>query len=552
MGESSRALGYGQDKYIFDRDEFFTGTILDDDTTITLALSSPSVKEDGASNLSYTFTRAGLTANPLTVFYTIDASGTATLGSDYVITGDNTPSASASSRSITFQANASTATVNIDPTADLIVEPDETVALKLAPGSGYTIGTTNPVKGTIANDDTQSSEILISTSNLTVREDSKQSLQIKLSRSQINSDLTVYYLLGGSADLYSPADSTGDYTISNGKTIATFWSKDLPYRRNYVRSIEFKSGNDTTEIAITPTWDLKQEGAEDLTLQILDQAELLKLLPNQAPAVNYSIKSNAIARATITDDDIETTGQYTLKTGEYNLARASRSFGSSLIGNELDNMIWGGTDRDMLDGKGGNDWLVGNGATDSDFFYRSTKPTSFELSEAPAALDFNKLNAKPYISRNAFGIGKDDRVTLKVVADHAGLMTASNSSSLFVYDKRNGALYYSQNKSQNGWGDGGVMARIMNMNLFSTPIGDWSSSQADLMIHRLLPTGCTTTKTPRTSSFTSVIKANNHMARGKYRFTTSSFLMNRQGHNPLERHPSLGNAEPETALLRAP
>jgi hypothetical protein len=41
----------------------------------------------------------------------------------------------------------------VDPTADAVVEADETVALTLAAGTGYTIGTAGAVVGTITNDD---------------------------------------------------------------------------------------------------------------------------------------------------------------------------------------------------------------------------------------------------------------------------------------------------------------------------------------------------------------------------------------------------------------
>ncbi|MFM5944416.1 MAG: hypothetical protein ACKO9G_13770, partial [Dolichospermum sp.] len=54
-------------------------------------------------------------------------------------------------KTVTFAAGSSTATVTIDPTADTIVEPDETVILTLAAGTGYTVGTTTPVTGTITN-----------------------------------------------------------------------------------------------------------------------------------------------------------------------------------------------------------------------------------------------------------------------------------------------------------------------------------------------------------------------------------------------------------------
>ncbi|WP_308410783.1 beta strand repeat-containing protein, partial [Cylindrospermopsis raciborskii] len=117
------------------------GTITNDDTQVTLTVSPSSVAEDGTPNLVYTFTRTGVTSNALTVNYTIE--GTATNGTDYNNIGT----------SVTFAAGSSTATVTVDPTADTTVESDETVILTLASGTGYTIGTTSGVTGTITNDD---------------------------------------------------------------------------------------------------------------------------------------------------------------------------------------------------------------------------------------------------------------------------------------------------------------------------------------------------------------------------------------------------------------
>ena len=109
--------------------------------SITLAVSPSSVTEDGTTNLVYTFTRTGSTTSALTANYTVG--GTATNGTDYT----SIPT------SVTFAAGSSTATVTVDPTADTTVESDETVALTLTAGTGYTVGTTTPVTGTITNDD---------------------------------------------------------------------------------------------------------------------------------------------------------------------------------------------------------------------------------------------------------------------------------------------------------------------------------------------------------------------------------------------------------------
>ncbi|NCR78384.1 MAG: hypothetical protein GPI92_24060, partial [Microcystis aeruginosa K13-06] len=118
-----------------------TGTITNDDTSVTLAVSPASVTEDGTSNLVYTFTRTGVTSNALTANYTVG--GTATFSTDYTQTG--AASYTATTGTVNFAAGSATATVTVDPTADTTVESNETVALTLASGTGYTVGTTTAV-----------------------------------------------------------------------------------------------------------------------------------------------------------------------------------------------------------------------------------------------------------------------------------------------------------------------------------------------------------------------------------------------------------------------
>ncbi|MEB3320151.1 MAG: Calx-beta domain-containing protein, partial [Cyanobium sp.] len=123
---------------------FTDGTL--SNVLITLAVSPASVTEDGSTNLVYTFSRIGDPSSALTVNYVV--AGTATLGTDY--TGI---AASPALKSVTFTAGSSTATVTVDPTADSTMESDETISLKLAAGSGYTIHTTNAITGNIRDDD---------------------------------------------------------------------------------------------------------------------------------------------------------------------------------------------------------------------------------------------------------------------------------------------------------------------------------------------------------------------------------------------------------------
>jgi CSLREA domain-containing protein len=128
------------------------GTITNDDTDVSVAISSPvaaSVAEDGATNLVYRFTRAGVTSNSLTVNFSVG--GTATFNTDYTQSGATT--FGASSGTLTFGAGNSTADITIDPTADTNPESDETVILTVTSGSGYNVASPSAATGTITNDD---------------------------------------------------------------------------------------------------------------------------------------------------------------------------------------------------------------------------------------------------------------------------------------------------------------------------------------------------------------------------------------------------------------
>ncbi|TYT72527.1 calcium-binding protein, partial [Microcystis aeruginosa KLA2] len=93
---------------------------------------------------------------------------------------------------VTFAANSSTATVTVDPTADTTVESDETVILTLATGTGYTVGTTTAVTGTIANDDVTLPSITLAVSPSSVTEDGTTNLVYTFTRTGVTTNaLTV-------------------------------------------------------------------------------------------------------------------------------------------------------------------------------------------------------------------------------------------------------------------------------------------------------------------------------------------------------------------------
>ncbi|TRU59506.1 MAG: calcium-binding protein, partial [Microcystis aeruginosa Ma_QC_Ch_20071001_M135] len=227
--------------------------------TITLAVSPSSVTEDGTTNLVYTFTRSGVTTNALTVNYTLG--GTATLNTDYTRTGTN--------NTVTFAANSSTATVTVDPTADTTVESDETVALTLATGTGYTVGTTTAVTGTITNDDVTLPSITLAVSPSSVTEDGTTNLVYTFTRSGVTSNaLTVNYTLGGTATLNT------DYT-----------------RTGTTNTVTFAAGSSTATVIVDPTADTTVEPDETVALTL-------------ATGTGYTVGTTTAVTGTITNDDL--------------------------------------------------------------------------------------------------------------------------------------------------------------------------------------------------------------------------------------------------------
>ncbi len=250
-----------------------TVNIADNDLpSISLAVSPASVTEDGLTNLVYTFTRTGTTANALTVNYGVG--GTATFNTDYTQTGAD--SFTATTGIITFASGSSTATLTVDPTADTTVETDETVVLTLATATGYTIDTTTAVIGTITNDDSSALPVItVAATDASAAETATGVTAnpgvFTLTRlgGNINQTLTVNYSLTGTAT------NNADYT-------------------SVANNVIFAAGSNTATVTLTPVDDTVFEGTE---------TAILTLVKGTA----YTLGTTANATVSIVDNDLQPT-----------------------------------------------------------------------------------------------------------------------------------------------------------------------------------------------------------------------------------------------------
>ena len=245
-----------------------TGTIINDDTEVSVAVAPATTAEDGAGNLVYTFTRTGVTAPALTVNFTID--GTATFETDYTQTGATT--FAPPNGTVDFAAGSSTATVTVDPTADTTVEPDETVTLTVAAGVGYNVAAmNNTATGTITNDDT---DVSVAVAPLSVAEDGAANLVYTFTRNGVTAGaLTVNFTIGGTATFST------DYTQVGA---ATFVPPN--------GTVTFGAGNSTATVTVNPSADMNSEPDETVILTV-------------AAGTGYNVGAPSSATGTILNDD---------------------------------------------------------------------------------------------------------------------------------------------------------------------------------------------------------------------------------------------------------
>ncbi|WP_307722544.1 beta strand repeat-containing protein, partial [Sphaerospermopsis reniformis] len=227
------------------------------ETLVNLEVTSSTVMEDGISNLVYTFTRIGDTDNTLTVNY--DITGIAD-------SNDYTGAIPGKGQTITFAAGSSKATLTVDPRPDIIIENDETVVLTLAPGTGYTVGTSTAVTGTINNDD-PAPEFSIAAASAT----EGNSITFTVTRTgdaQANQTVTV-----------STSIASGDTANANDFTEKT-------------ETLTFAQGETSKTFTVQTTQDTLLEGNETFTVSLSN--------PTSGAIIS---STNGTAKGTINNDD---------------------------------------------------------------------------------------------------------------------------------------------------------------------------------------------------------------------------------------------------------
>ncbi|MDB9484303.1 Calx-beta domain-containing protein, partial [Dolichospermum circinale CS-537/05] len=248
-------------------------------------------------------------------------------------------------------------TLTIDPTADTTVENNETVALTLVAGTGYTVGTNTAVTGTITNDDVAPSVTINLSADQTIVEGttSPQNVQYTVTLSAASTQtITVQY-----ATSNGTAIAGSDYTTITG-------------------TLTFNPGVTSQNIIIPILNDAINEPNETFTVTLTSPT-------------NAGLGTKSTATTTITDT-LTASATTTLAAGVENLTLT----GTAAIngtGNANNNILRGNSANNILAGGNGNDTygFVANSALGTDTITETATggTDTIDLTGTTAAVNVN-------------------------------------------------------------------------------------------------------------------------------------------------------------------
>ena len=128
-----------------------------------------------------------------------------------------------------------------------------------------------------------------------------------------------------------------------------------------------------------------------------------------------------------------------------------------IVGTDKKDKITGTSKGEVLAGGDGKDVLVGGDGADG-FLFQDLD--GFGNKEVDKVKDFDSNEGDSVLlDKDVFDLGK--RVKIKTVTGKKAAKNTTDSKEDFVYDDKKGLLYYNENGKEEGWGDGGLFAKLL-------------------------------------------------------------------------------------------
>ena len=246
-----------------DKDEA-TGTIEDDDG-LTVSVAGPGTKVEEGQTATFTVTVTGTSTSEVVVSYEVDtAASTATSGDDYT--------APPGQAALTIGAGEASGTIEVATKTDAVLEPDETVVLKLTAASTAGEVSVSTATATATIEDTGA--VTVSVEDAAAIEGESVQFEVELSGA-VSSEVVVSY---------ATSDGTGAHPAAAGTDYTAVTATELT----------FAAGDTAKTVTVATVEDELNEAAETFTVALSGVT-----LPD---GVSLNADKDE-ATGTITDDD---------------------------------------------------------------------------------------------------------------------------------------------------------------------------------------------------------------------------------------------------------
>ena len=232
-----------------------TVTVNDDDDPVVTISGGSAVTEGTAAEFTVTITTAP------TSDLTVNLSVSEAAGSDFVASGDE------GNKTVTIKANKTTATYSVTTQADTTDEPNSSVTVTVATGTGYTVGSANSASVTVNDDDDVGPAITITAGTSPVTEGTAAEFTITASEAPM-ADLTVNLTV---------ADVTGSDFVASGDEGS--------------KTVTITNGTTSASYSVTTQSDTVDEASGSVTVTV-------------AAGTGYNVGSSNSASVTVNDDDL--------------------------------------------------------------------------------------------------------------------------------------------------------------------------------------------------------------------------------------------------------
>ena len=258
------------------------------------------------------------------------------------------------------------------------------------------------------------------------------------------------------------SSSTLDENLAGGSVVATLSTADLDEGETHTYQLvsgigdtdndSFSIEGDQLKIRSSP--DLVKKSNYSVRLKATDSSDFGLVFEKV-----FTLGVNGLAEVPIIQSIDDVSMQKKVTT--FKFLEAINSFGQDIdhviIGTKKKDKIIGTSEGEVLAGMKGKDLLKGGKGADG-FLFNQT--ASFGGKYRDLIQDFNSEEGDSIlVDQDFFDTGK--KIKLKPCKNKWKFRKAKKSINDFVYDERTGLLYFNENGKQEGWGDGGLFAKLL-------------------------------------------------------------------------------------------